>query len=59
VLVHTGGKKLYIWPREKWLGLIERLHGLADISFVFVGGTEEEQIEFDYLAARSRFRFTP
>jgi len=56
VLVHTGsGKKLYIWPREKWLALIERLHGLADISFVFIGGTEEEQIEFDYLAGRVTF----
>ena len=56
VLVHTGsGKKLYMWPREKWLALIERLHGLADISFVFVGGTTEEQIEFDYLASRVTF----
>jgi ADP-heptose:LPS heptosyltransferase len=56
VLVHTGsGKKLYMWPREKWLALIERLHSLADISFVFVGGTEEEQIEFDYLASRVTF----
>lgn len=56
VLVHTGsGKKLYTWPHEKWLALIERLHGLGDISFVFVGGTEEEQIEFDYLASRVTF----
>lgn len=56
VLVHTGsGKKLYMWPREKWLALIKRLHSLADISFVFVGGTREEQIEFDYLAGRVAF----
>lgn len=56
VLVHTGsGKKLYMWPREKWLELIGRLRGLADISFVFVGGTEQEQIEFDYLASRVTF----
>jgi ADP-heptose:LPS heptosyltransferase len=56
VLIHTGaGKRLYTWPREKWQALIERLHGLADISFVFVGGTEEEQIEFEYLASRVTF----
>jgi len=56
VLIHTGsGKKLYTWPRDKWLALIERLHRRGDISFVFVGGTEEEQAEFDYLASMVSF----
>ncbi len=56
VLVHTGsGKKLYMWPREKWLALIQRLHQLKDLSFVFVGGTEEEQIAFEYLAGKVPF----
>jgi ADP-heptose:LPS heptosyltransferase len=56
VLVHTGsGSRFYLWPLEKWTELLERLHQLKDVSFVFVGGTEEEQRTFHDLSERVSF----
>jgi ADP-heptose:LPS heptosyltransferase len=56
VLVHTGsGSRLYLWPIDKWAALLDSLHKLKDISFVFVGGTEEEQRTFEKLSAHLPF----
>jgi ADP-heptose:LPS heptosyltransferase len=56
VVVHTGsGSRFYLWPLEKWVLLLERLHELKDVSFVFVGGTEEEQRTFEELSSRVSF----
>jgi ADP-heptose:LPS heptosyltransferase len=51
VIVHTGsGSRLHLWPVDKWRALLERLHGLGDISIVFVGGAEGEQRIFDEIS---------
>ena len=56
VLVHTGSdSRVHLWPLDKWLALLENLHELGDISFVFVGGTEEEQGFFDEISRRLSF----
>jgi ADP-heptose:LPS heptosyltransferase len=56
VLVHTGsGSRFYLWPLEKWVELLERLNKMKDLSFVFVGGTEEEQRTFEALSSRVSF----
>jgi ADP-heptose:LPS heptosyltransferase len=56
VLVHTGSdSRVHLWPLDKWLALLENLHELGDISFVFVGGTEEEQRFFDEISRRLSF----
>jgi ADP-heptose:LPS heptosyltransferase len=56
ILVHTGsGSRFYLWPLEKWVDLLERLHSLKDVSFVFVGGTGEEQRTFDEISNRVSF----
>jgi ADP-heptose:LPS heptosyltransferase len=50
VIVHTGwGSRLHLWPVEKWLALLKRLHKLEDLSFVFVGGEGEAPI-FDEIS---------
>jgi ADP-heptose:LPS heptosyltransferase len=57
VVVHTGsGKPFYQWPLEKWIALLEALHAYkSDLTFVFVGGTNEEQQAFEQLSARVNF----
>jgi ADP-heptose:LPS heptosyltransferase len=37
VVVHTGSdSRVHLWPVDKWVTLLERLHQLKDVSFVFV-----------------------
>ena len=56
VIAHTGsGSRFYLWPLEKWVELLESLHGTDDTSFIFVGGTEQEQRTFDEIAQRVSF----
>lgn len=56
VVVHTGsGSPFYLWPLEKWVAFLERLHEVPDISFVFVGGTDEEVAMFERLSERVAF----
>jgi ADP-heptose:LPS heptosyltransferase len=56
VIVHTGsGSRLHLWPVDKWLALLESLHSLGIISFVFVGGTEGEQRIFEEISSRLSF----
>jgi ADP-heptose:LPS heptosyltransferase len=56
VLVHTGsGSRIYLWSVDKWKALLENLYESGDISFLFVGGTEEEQRTFDELSRRVSF----
>jgi ADP-heptose:LPS heptosyltransferase len=57
VIVHTGsGSRFYLWPVEKWVMLLEILHHLENISFIFVGGTEQEQRTLDEIADRVPFQ---
>ena len=54
VLVHTGsGSRLYMWPTTKWVQLLESLNDGKDLSFVFVGGTEEEERTFEEISRRT------
>jgi ADP-heptose:LPS heptosyltransferase len=54
VLVHTGsGSQLYMWPTAKWVELLESLNDGKDLSFVFVGGTEEEERTFEEISRRT------
>jgi ADP-heptose:LPS heptosyltransferase len=54
VLVHTGsGSRLYMWPTAKWVELLESLNDGTDLSFVFVGGTEEEERTFEEISLRT------
>jgi ADP-heptose:LPS heptosyltransferase len=56
VVVHTGSdSRVHLWPVDKWVTLLERLHQLKDVSFVFVGGTEEEARRFDEISRRVSF----
>jgi len=56
VLVHTGSdSRIHLWPLDKWVALLERLHKLEDISFVFVGGTDQEARTFDEISRRVSF----
>src|SRR5262249_46786238 len=42
VIIHTGsGSRVYLWPLEKWVSLIQNLYGSGKVSFIFVGGTEQ------------------
>jgi hypothetical protein len=56
VVVHTGSdSRVHLWRVDKWVALLERLHQLKDVSFVFVGGTEEEARMFDEISRRVSF----
>jgi ADP-heptose:LPS heptosyltransferase len=56
VVVHTGSEsRVHLWPIDKWVALLERIHKLNDASFVFVGGTEEEARRFDEISRRVSF----
>jgi len=56
VLVHTGSdSRVHLWPLGKWLALLENLHELRDISFIFVGGTSEEERTFKEVSRRLSF----
>jgi ADP-heptose:LPS heptosyltransferase len=56
VVVHTGsGSRIYLWPIEKWVSLIQNLHGLGKLSFIFVGGTEQEERTFEEISQRVSF----
>jgi ADP-heptose:LPS heptosyltransferase len=56
VVVHTGsGSRVYLWPLNKWIPLLEDLNGLGNLSFVFVGGTEQEERTFDEMSHRLSF----
>src|SRR5579883_462259 len=54
VLVHTGsGSPLYLWPAAKWVQLLESLQDQKDLSFVFVGGSEDEARTFREISLRT------
>ena len=54
VVVHTGsGSRLYMWPTAKWVELLECLNDGTDLSFVFVGATEEEERTFEEISQRT------
>lgn len=56
VLIHTGsGSRLHLWPVDKWIALLESLHELGDVSFVFVGGAEGEKRIFEEISSRVSF----
>jgi ADP-heptose:LPS heptosyltransferase len=56
VVVHTGsGSRVNFWPLNKWIALLEELNKLKDLSFVFVGGTEQEERAFDEMSSRLSF----
>jgi ADP-heptose:LPS heptosyltransferase len=56
VVVHTGSEsRVHLWPIDKWVALLERIQKLNDVSFVFVGGTEEEERTFDEISRRVSF----
>jgi ADP-heptose:LPS heptosyltransferase len=56
VVVHTGsGSRVYLWPLNKWIALLEDLNKAGNLSFVFVGGTEQEGQVFDELTHRLSF----
>ena len=56
VIVHTGSdSRVHLWPLDKWRALLENLHELEDISFVFVGASEEEERTFNEISRRLSF----
>jgi ADP-heptose:LPS heptosyltransferase len=56
VIVHTGSdSRVHLWPSDNWRALLENLHELEDISFVFVGATEEEERTFNEISCRLSF----
>jgi ADP-heptose:LPS heptosyltransferase len=56
VVVHTGsGSRVYLWPLNKWVALLEDLNKGENLSFVFVGGTVQEERAFDELSCRLSF----
>jgi ADP-heptose:LPS heptosyltransferase len=42
-----------MWPTAKWVELLESLNDGKDVSFVFVGGTEEEERTFEEISRRT------
>jgi ADP-heptose:LPS heptosyltransferase len=53
VLIHTGSdSRVHRWPSPKWVSLLEKLRKLEDISFVFVGGSEDEERIFTEISRR-------
>jgi ADP-heptose:LPS heptosyltransferase len=56
VIVHTGsGSRLYLWRLDNWVALIADLYRLGDLSFIFVGGTEQEERTFEEISRRVPF----
>jgi ADP-heptose:LPS heptosyltransferase len=59
VIVHTGAdSRVHLWPPDNWRALLENLHELENISFVFVGATEEEERTFNEISCRLTFPTT-
>ena len=57
VIIHTGsGSRVYLWPIDKWVSLIQNLHGSGKLSFIFVGGTEHEERTFEEISHRVPFQ---
>lgn len=51
VIVHTGsGSRVHQWPMDNWVALLQNLHELGDVSFLFVGVTEEEERTFNEIS---------
>jgi len=57
VVIHTGsGWYVKHWKNERWVELLERIRHLGNFEFVFVGGTEKEENDFNYIKSRLDFK---
>ena len=56
IIIHTGASWLMKhWRADRWTALLERLHALGNISFIFVGG-EGDRAEHEAIAAKLPFK---
>jgi len=56
VLIHTGASWLMNhWRTDNWITLLEKLHGLDDFRFIFVGTRKDEEEEYAFIATHLPF----
>ncbi|MGB8657531.1 MAG: glycosyltransferase family 9 protein [Candidatus Zixiibacteriota bacterium] len=57
VLIHTGsGWKVKLWKTDNWTELLRMINALDKFTFIFIGGTEEEKRDFDYIQKNLNFK---
>jgi ADP-heptose:LPS heptosyltransferase len=56
VIIHTGSSwKMNMWENGKWVDLVNRINGIGDFRFIFVGGKEEES-DYEEISSKLNFR---
>jgi ADP-heptose:LPS heptosyltransferase len=56
VIIHTGSSwEMNMWENRKWVELVNRMHGIGDFRFIFVGGKEEES-DYEEISSKLNFR---
>jgi len=57
IIIHTGaGWIMKKWKNEKWIELLQRLHQLNDVRFIFVGGGEEDAADYTHISSKLAFQ---
>ncbi len=57
VVVHTGsGWYVKLWKNERWIELLKKINKSEKFKFIFVGGTENEEKDFNYIKDKLDFK---
>ena len=57
VIIHTGsGWKLKRWENKKWIQLLKEIRAVGDFTFIFVGGDDQEQEDFNLIQRNLDFK---
>lgn len=57
IIIHTGAKwSPYLWENEKWIELIKKINKLENFKFIFVGGADKEEKDFEVIQDNLNFK---
>ncbi len=55
VIIHTGGGWAKCWNNDKWIELLKQLHHVHALRFIFIGNSNHEEADYQYIATRLSF----
>jgi ADP-heptose:LPS heptosyltransferase len=57
IIIHTGSTWAFkLWNNEGWIEVLKSLNNLGNFKFIFVGTTEKEKQDFDYIQNKLNFK---
>lgn len=56
IIIHAGTGWKKNWENEKWIELLKKINKLGDYKFIFIGGEQSEQEDFEKIQKKLGFK---